>query len=75
MKVLIAEDDASSRKLLKLFIDSLWFLGWHWCADLENKARGWGIKDPYDEPYADFVDPVKDYNKGVYQKIENRVKL
>lgn len=52
-----------------------WFLGWHWCAHLENKARGWGIKDPYDEPYADFVDPVKDFNKCVYQKIEDRVKL
>jgi hypothetical protein len=31
----------------------------HWCSYLENPARGWRIKDPWDQPYADFVEPAK----------------
>lgn len=61
----------------KDYIDSLdkvinepWFIGWHWCAHVENKARGWGIKDPYDELYEEFVNPVSKYNKEVYKKIK-----
>lgn len=46
-----------------------WFLGWHWCAYLENTARGWGIKDPWDEPYQDFIGPVREFNQSVYEKI------
>jgi hypothetical protein len=46
-----------------------WFLGWHWCAYLENIGRGWGIKDPWDEPYQDFVSPVKEFNRSVYDMI------
>lgn len=46
-----------------------WFLGWHWCAYVENIGRGWGIKDPWDEPYQDFVSPVKEFNRSVYDMI------
>lgn len=46
-----------------------WFLGWHWCAYFENLARGWGIKDPWDEPYQDFIGPVTAFNKSVYDVI------
>ncbi|WP_134753999.1 agarase [Paenibacillus athensensis] len=46
-----------------------WFIGWHWCAHLENKARGWGIKDPFDQPYQEFVDPVREFNRKVYDHI------
>ena len=46
-----------------------WFLGWHWCAYVENTARGWGIKDPWDEPYQDFIGPVQEFNKSVYERI------
>lgn len=46
-----------------------WFIGWHWCAYVENTARGWGIKDPWDEPYEDFVNPVRDFNRGVYERL------
>ena len=50
-------------------IQEPWFLGWHWCAYVENTARGWGIKDPWDEPYRDFIDPVKEFNKDIYEKV------
>jgi hypothetical protein len=46
-----------------------WFIGWHWCAYVENTGRGWGVKDPWDEPYVDFVRPVTTFNKSVYQTI------
>lgn len=54
---------------INLLINEPWFIGWHWCAHVENKARGWGIKDPYDQPYHDFINPVKEFNKGIYEKI------
>ena len=31
----------------------------HWCFYLENTAHGRGIKDPWDQPYVDFVEPAK----------------
>ncbi|MGG1481176.1 hypothetical protein ABE402_09735 [Bacillus smithii] len=58
---------------LSAVLNEPWFLGWHWCAHLENKARGWGIKDPYDEPYYDFINPVKEFNKNVYNNIYEKV--
>jgi hypothetical protein len=45
-----------------------WFIGWHWCAYVENTARGWGMKDPWDEPYADFVDPVQRFNRAAVEQ-------
>ena len=50
-------------------IEEPWFIGWHWCAYVENTARGWGIKDPWDEPYLDFVEPVTAFNRGIYDKV------
>lgn len=50
-------------------INEPWFIGWHWCAHVENTARGWGIKDPWDEPYQDFANPISEYNKSIYKKI------
>lgn len=46
-----------------------WFIGWHWCAYVENHARGWGVKDPFDEPYEDFINPVAKFNKAIYAKM------
>jgi hypothetical protein len=46
-----------------------WFIGWHWCAYVENKARGYGVKDPWDEPCQDFAGPVSDFNRRVYEII------
>ena len=52
-----------------MLIEEDWFIGWHWCAYVENTARGWGIKDPWDEPYQDFVEPVTAFNKHIYDKV------
>jgi hypothetical protein len=54
---------------LESVINEPWWLGMHWCAYIENKARGWGIKDPWDQPYEDFVRPVTDYNESIYDRI------
>lgn len=40
-----------------------WFAGWHWCAYVENTGRGWGLKDPWDEPYRDFTDRLAHINR------------
>jgi hypothetical protein len=40
-----------------------------WCAYVENTARGWGIKDRWDEPYRNFVGPVNGVNKRVYERV------
>ncbi|MFD9734654.1 agarase [Umezawaea sp. NPDC059074] len=39
-----------------------WCLGWHWCGWVENPHRGFGLKDPWDEPYRDLVDVVTETN-------------
>lgn len=54
---------------LSPLLEQNWFLGWHWCAYIENKARGWGMKDPWDNPYEDFVGPVSEFNKSVYDRL------
>jgi hypothetical protein len=46
-----------------------WLLGWHWCGYIENLNRGWGMKDPRDEIYQDYVLPIAEYNRNVYDKI------
>lgn len=53
---------------LDAIVHEPWFLGWHWCSYLENTGRGWGIKDPWDEPYTEFVTRVEQYNKAVYDQ-------
>ncbi|GHJ41002.1 hypothetical protein [Streptomyces sp. TS71-3] len=39
-----------------------WCVGWHWCSWLENPHRGFGLKDPWDEPYRDLTDAVTEVN-------------
>lgn len=46
-----------------------WFVGWHWCAHVENPGRGWGMKNQFDEPYMDFLGPVSEFNDRVYDMI------
>lgn len=52
------------------FIKEPWFLGWHWSGYVENTARGWGIKDPWDKPYEEFINPVREFNKAIYNNIK-----
>ncbi|GAA3439782.1 agarase [Kutzneria kofuensis] len=39
-----------------------WILGWHWCSYVENPQRGFGLKDPWDEPYAELVERIAEVN-------------
>lgn len=43
--------------------DEPWLIGWLWCSYIENFSRGWGLKDPEDEAYLDFVEPVAQFNR------------
>jgi len=39
-------------RTMGLLMEQSWCVGWHRCGYIENKGgRGWGIVDPYDEPY------------------------
>ena len=40
-----------------------WFAGLHRCGYVENLGRGWGVKDPYDEPYRDLTDAITEHNR------------
>lgn len=40
-----------------------WFAGLHWCGYVENLGRGWGVKDPHDEPYRDLTDAITEHNR------------
>jgi len=42
-----------------------WCLGWHWCGYVENPARGYGLKDPLDEPYRELVVPMARVNAEI----------
>jgi hypothetical protein len=66
-----AERGANYVESISVLLKEPWFIGWHWCAYVENPARGWGIKDPWDEPYQDFVVPVTEFNKQVYEKVRS----
>ncbi|MCZ0975277.1 hypothetical protein O1L55_36500 [Streptomyces albulus] len=45
-----------------------WCLGWHWCGWLENPQRGFGLKDPWDEPYRDLTDQVTETNRHLQER-------
>jgi hypothetical protein len=50
-------------------LEEPWFLGWHWCGYVENTGgRGWGLKDPWDEPYSDMTERIAEFNKAVTQR-------
>jgi hypothetical protein len=64
-----AERGANYCEALAPLIAEPWFLGWHWCAYVENHHRGWGLKDPQDEPYRELVEPVTDFNRRIYDMV------
>lgn len=57
-----AERGVGYAMLAEAFMTRDWCLGWHWCSWLENPVRGFGLKDPWDEPYRDLVDAVTETN-------------
>lgn len=56
-------------RTISAFAEQPWCLGWHWCGYVENQARGVGMKDPYDEPYRDFVGPVSEFNHRMRERL------
>lgn len=58
-----AERGEDYAAMLQPLLDEPWFLGWHWCGYVENTARGWGLKDPWDEPYSDLISTVAEFNR------------
>ncbi|MDQ0799013.1 agarase [Arthrobacter sp. SLBN-112] len=57
---------------LNALLDDPWLVGWHWCGYVENPVRGWGIKSPFDEPYADFARVVSDVNMSIYDRLKHK---
>jgi hypothetical protein len=49
-------------KTVRAFMSRPWCLGWHWCSYVENPARGYGLKDPWDEPYTALTERVARVN-------------
>lgn len=47
-----------------------WCPGRHWCSWLENPHRGFGLKDPRDEPYTDLTDMVTETNHRLLSRLE-----
>ena len=63
-----SEPDQNSRAdgyelLAGAFAAEDWILGWHWCSYVENPQRGFGLKDPWDEPYEELVARVAEVNR------------
>ncbi|MDA4891923.1 hypothetical protein PFZ55_34095 [Streptomyces sp. MS2A] len=54
------------------FTERPWCLGWHWCSWLENPHRGFGLKDPWDEPYRDLTDAVTETNHRLTHLVQGR---
>ena len=44
------------------------FIGWHWCAYIENATRQAGLKDRFDEPYLEAVAPIREFNRSLYAR-------
>ena len=57
-----AERGEDYAAMLQPLLDEPWILGWHWCGYVENTARGWELKDPWDEPYSDLISTVAAFN-------------
>jgi hypothetical protein len=55
----------------RLLLEQPWCIDWHWCGYIENRGgRGWGIIDPYDEPYTDMTVMMKSCHKEVMDEVE-----
>ena len=57
------------RSCISLLSKENWFIGWHWCGYLESSSgRGWGIVDPFDQPYADLTSTIKVANEAAKEE-------
>jgi hypothetical protein len=51
----------------ELFTDVPYFVGWHWCAYIENKFRQAGLKNGLDEPFTEAIAPMREANSRIYE--------
>ncbi|MFI5783888.1 agarase [Nocardia sp. NPDC051570] len=51
---------------------SPWCVGWHWCGWVENPLRGFGIKDPWDEPYTDLTEAMRTTNARILRELTDQ---
>lgn len=58
-------------RTLTALVQRPWCLGWNWCGYVENLARGVGVKDPYDEPYREFTEPVTAFNHRIRRELRH----
>jgi hypothetical protein len=58
-----------AERTLSAFLSRPWCLGWNWCGYLENPARGVGVKDPFDEPYTAFTEPMTAFHHRVRREL------
>ncbi len=65
-----AERGAGYTALAEAFAARPWCLGWHWCSWLENPHRGFGLKDPWDEPYRDLTEQVAATNRRLTEQFQ-----
>ena len=68
-----AERGENYAELAAAFAAQDWCLGWHWCSWIENPQRGFGLKGPWDEPYADLVDRAAMANRAALGAFEASV--
>ena len=44
-------------------------MGFCWCGYVENRGgSGWGIVDPFDEPYGEMMDAVAVFNRSMQER-------
>lgn len=48
-----------------------WFVGFHWCAYLTNRVRGWGLKTERDEAHTALTDIMSQVNRRAYTLAQN----
>ena len=54
---------------LGLLMGREWCVGFCWCGYVENRGgRGWGVVDPFDEPYGEMMDAVVVFNRSIQER-------
>lgn len=68
-----AERGKAYKDLAENMFSEPYFIGLHWCAYIENRARRNGLKNDLDEPYEDAVERIREFNQRVYQVVERAI--
>jgi len=58
-------------KTLGMLMEQNWCVGYRWCGYIENKGgRGWGIVDPFDEPYEKMTVAVTEFSGSALERLK-----